>query len=114
VIASACCWLWFFVVIVSIVSVFILQSIRRLVVVLDADDDEEDGGEWNTAIRTNNVSIHLNKKFIHVDDVGDWTFDVDVRILWRVLCCWFRFSFVVICIVLSRLFVKFASNDVNG
>jgi len=46
--------------------------------------------------------------------VGDLTLDADVRILWRVLCCWFLFSFVVIGTVLSRWFVKLANKDVNG
>ncbi len=52
------------------------------------------------------VSIQT-KFFIPVDDVGDFTLDDDVRILCRVLCCWFLFS-------LSRLLVKLANNDVNG
>ncbi len=109
VIASVCCC-WLLFVTVSIVSVFTLQSIRRLVVVVDADDDDDDdeGGERNTAKTSKKNFLSIQTKFfIPVDDVGDFTLDDDVRILCRVLCCWFLFS-------LSRLLVKLANNDVNG
>lgn len=51
VIASVCCW-WLIVFVVSIVSVFILQSMRRFVV-LDVDDvdEDEDGGERYIALK---------------------------------------------------------------